>query len=148
METSRRRRSHWILLYDTMKGASLEENFCCYFFYYPKSWYFECNPWFQKLPQHLQEFQRPYVTNPANQRVFADQPTRLRESRAKFLRAGGFVRTRCMTPAHMNPLVKLTTSDCSDSTSVMNNKEVMKVKCLLGRLVFLRQSSVHCDSEV
>ena len=64
------------------------------FFYYPKSWYFDCNTWFQKLPQHLQEFQRPYVTNPANQRVFADQPTRLRESRAKFLRAGGFVRTR------------------------------------------------------
>ena len=41
-----------------------------------------------------------------------------------------------MTPAHMNPFVKLTASDCSDSTSVMNNKEVMKVKCLLGRLLF------------
>ena len=32
----------------------------------------------------------------------------------------------------MDPLVKLTASDCSDSTSVMNNKEVMKVKSFLS----------------
>ena len=44
----------------------------------------------------------------------------------------------------MDPLVKLTASDCSDSISVMNNKEVIKVKCLLGRLVFSGGQSVLC----
>ena len=48
------------------------------------------------------------------------------------------------TATHMDPLVKLTASDCSDSISVMNNKEVIKVKCLLGRLVFSGGQSVLC----
>ena len=114
--------------------SQFRRNFCdVSIFYYPKSWYFECNPWFQKLPQHLQEFQRPYVTNPANQRVLAAQPTRLRESRAKFLRAGGFVRTRwyiglnsksawfCRVTSEFWPLITATSkqnpcADIQDST--------------------------------
>ena len=103
METSRRRRSHWILLYDTMKGASLEENLCCYFFLLSQIMIFWMQSLISKVTSTSPGIPAPYVTNPANQRVFADQPTRLRESRAKFLRAGGFVRTRCIH-LHINIL--------------------------------------------
>ena len=93
METSRRRFSNWILLYDTMKEASLEENLCCYFF-------------FTILNHDILNLNLGFnnylnISRNSSTRTLQIQPisasTRLRESRERFLRPGVFVRTRWYT---------------------------------------------------